>query len=70
MPLRDFHGIYCLITQAKEDFSDSYVSVSLASQKGTSSKEHESDVMWTAASLYTGGADTVRVQALHDVRVI
>jgi len=43
----------------KEEFSESYVSLSLnANGQAESSKEDESDVMWSAASLYTGGADT------------
>lgn len=53
------------VCQAKEDYTDSYVSLSLDEQKESDDlKEHETDIMWTAASLYTGGTDTVR-EILH-----
>ena len=48
------------LLQETADYSDSYVSLTLEDQKEISS-EYDNDVKWTAASLYTGGTDTVRL---------
>nr|VWO98258.1 Cytochrome P450 monooxygenase CYP52X1 [Ganoderma boninense] len=58
--LRRYHMIPSkLSSQANGDTPDSYVATQLRAQKAKPNADTcEDDIMWTAASLYTGGSDT------------